>query len=102
MELIKQINDTVNGFVWGVPAMVCIIGVRMAELPHRIHPDTEIRLRPEDDHWQDVSQERGRGRRCHTISGGLHRTGGNCRDRKYCRSCRSDRAGRPGAVFGCG
>ncbi len=27
MELIKQINDTVNGFVWGVPAMVCIIGV---------------------------------------------------------------------------
>jgi AGCS family alanine or glycine:cation symporter len=27
MELIKQINDAVNGFVWGVPAMVCIIGV---------------------------------------------------------------------------
>mgnify|MGYP003291835382 FL=1 len=27
LELIKQINDVVNGFVWGVPAMVCIIGV---------------------------------------------------------------------------
>lgn len=27
MELIKQINDAVNSFVWGVPAMVCIIGV---------------------------------------------------------------------------
>ena len=27
LELIKQINDVVNGLVWGVPAMVCIIGV---------------------------------------------------------------------------
>lgn len=27
LELIKAVNDTVNGLVWGVPAMVCIIGV---------------------------------------------------------------------------
>ena len=27
METIKSINDAVNGFVWGVPAMLCIIGV---------------------------------------------------------------------------
>lgn len=27
MELVERINDTVNGIVWGVPAMVCIIGV---------------------------------------------------------------------------
>ena len=27
LELIKNINDVVNGLVWGVPAMVCIIGV---------------------------------------------------------------------------
>lgn len=27
MELIKEINSAVNGFVWGIPAMVCIIGV---------------------------------------------------------------------------
>lgn len=27
MELVAKINDAVNGFVWGVPAMVCIIGV---------------------------------------------------------------------------
>lgn len=27
MEKIKIINDTVNSFVWGVPAMICIIGV---------------------------------------------------------------------------
>ncbi|MBR5583462.1 MAG: sodium:alanine symporter family protein, partial [Lachnospiraceae bacterium] len=27
LETIKNINDVVNGLVWGVPAMACIIGV---------------------------------------------------------------------------
>ena len=27
LKTIEQINSAVNGFVWGVPAMVCIIGV---------------------------------------------------------------------------
>ena len=27
LELIKNINSAVNSFIWGVPAMVCIIGV---------------------------------------------------------------------------
>lgn len=27
LETIKQINNSVNNFVWGVPAMICIIGV---------------------------------------------------------------------------
>ena len=27
IELITSINDALNGFIWGVPAMVCIIGV---------------------------------------------------------------------------
>ena len=27
LELITSINDALNGFIWGVPAMVCIIGV---------------------------------------------------------------------------
>lgn len=27
LELIKSVNDVVNGLVWGVPAMACIIGV---------------------------------------------------------------------------
>ena len=26
-ETIKSVNDVLNGFIWGVPAMVCIIGV---------------------------------------------------------------------------
>lgn len=27
LELIKEINSTVNNFIWGVPAMICIMGV---------------------------------------------------------------------------
>ena len=27
LEMITKVNDAVNGFVWGVPAIVCIIGV---------------------------------------------------------------------------
>ena len=26
-EMIKRLNDAVNSFVWGIPAMICIIGV---------------------------------------------------------------------------
>ena len=27
VETIANVNDAVNGFIWGVPAMVCILGV---------------------------------------------------------------------------
>ena len=27
LKVIKTVNDAVNGFVWGLPAMICIIGV---------------------------------------------------------------------------
>ena len=27
LETIKQINNNVNSFVWGVPAMICIVSV---------------------------------------------------------------------------
>ena len=27
LEIIERINSAVNGFIWGVPAMICIIGV---------------------------------------------------------------------------
>ncbi len=27
LQIIEQINSSVNSFVWGIPAMVCIIGV---------------------------------------------------------------------------
>ena len=27
LEIIESINEMLNNFIWGVPAMVCIIGV---------------------------------------------------------------------------
>ena len=27
LQTISEINDIINGFVWGAPAMICIIGV---------------------------------------------------------------------------
>lgn len=27
LQMIEEINKTVNDFIWGVPAMICIIGV---------------------------------------------------------------------------
>ena len=27
LQMIEQVNTAVNDFVWGVPAMICIIGV---------------------------------------------------------------------------
>ena len=27
LEMIREINSVVNGFIWGVPAMICILGV---------------------------------------------------------------------------
>ena len=27
LETIKEINGVLNGFIWGIPAMVCILGV---------------------------------------------------------------------------
>ena len=27
MEVITNVNGAVNGFIWGIPAMICIIGV---------------------------------------------------------------------------
>lgn len=27
LTVIEKVNDVVNNFIWGVPAMICIIGV---------------------------------------------------------------------------
>ena len=27
LSVIEKVNDVVNNFIWGVPAMICIIGV---------------------------------------------------------------------------
>ena len=32
LEIIEAINSKVNAFIWGIPAMVCIIGVGIPDL----------------------------------------------------------------------
>ena len=32
IEIITQINQVVNDFIWGLPAMVCILGVGLLHL----------------------------------------------------------------------
>ena len=45
LELIQSVNSAVNNFIWGVPAMICIIGVgllltiKTKFLPIRLFPD---------------------------------------------------------------
>ena len=45
LELIQSVNSAVNNFIWGVPAMICIIGVgllltiKTRFLPIRLFPD---------------------------------------------------------------
>ena len=29
VEIIMAVNNAVNNFIWGVPAMICILGVGM-------------------------------------------------------------------------
>ena len=48
LSVIETINTTVNNFIWGVPAMICIIGVG---LYLRISSDQEIPLRYENNRW---------------------------------------------------
>ena len=38
LELIQSVNSAVNNFIWGVPAMICIIGVGLL-LTNKIFTD---------------------------------------------------------------
>ena len=40
LSVIEKVNDVVNNFIWGVPAMICIIGVGLSfELQNGIYSD---------------------------------------------------------------
>ena len=42
LETIAAVNTAVNNFVWGIPAMVCIIGVGLLlERAHALFADTQ-------------------------------------------------------------
>ena len=46
IETITAVNQAVNNFIWGMPAMVCIIGVGLLlECPHGLFADPQIPLR---------------------------------------------------------
>ena len=41
LDIIKNINDALNGFIWGVPAMTCIL---VLSDPYRLPAPSQIRL----------------------------------------------------------
>lgn len=43
LESIIKINQAVNGFIWGVPAMICIIGVGLLLSVRTFHSGAQIR-----------------------------------------------------------
>ena len=89
LSTIESVNNVVNNFIWGVPAMICIIGVGLL-LSVRTG-FIQIRKFP-------YAMKVTIGRMCNdTISGGLYRACGDGWNREYCRSCRSDRNRRTGS-----
>ena len=45
LQTIEKINSVVNNFVWGVPAMACIIIVGLyLSVRDQVYPDTEAWL----------------------------------------------------------
>ena len=98
LSTIESVNNVVNNFIWGVPAMICIIGVglllsvrtgfiQIRKFPYAMKVTIGRMLRKKDAiRWCND-----------TISGGLYCACGNGWNRKYCRSCRSDRNRRTGS-----
>ena len=67
LQLIETINNAVNNFIWGVPAMICIFGVGLY---------LSLRTR----FLQIVPQTRCFRWRNYTVPGGLYST---CRHGRY-------------------
>ena len=58
LSTIESVNNVVNNLFWGVPAMVCIIGVRTsAQCQNRIYPDQKISIRHEGDDRTHASEK---------------------------------------------
>ncbi len=99
LELIQSVNSAVNNFIWGVPAMICIIGVglyfndqneflQIRKFPYAMKVTIGRVFKKEKlptDH--------------DTISGSMYGTSCDRRNRKYCRRGRSDRDRRSGCCF---
>ena len=77
LETIAAVNQAVNNFVWGVPAMVCIIGVGLLlERADRLFADPQISVCHQNHHRPHVPQKGCLGRRYDAVPGGMHCAGG--------------------------
>ena len=96
LEKVDAVNSVINNFIWGVPAMICIIGVGLF-LSFRTR-FLQI-ICHEGDIWTNV-QEEGSGRwRAHSVSGSLYSSCGNGRNRKCSRCSGSNRNRWSGSNF---
>ena len=89
LSVIEKVNDVVNNFIWGVPAMICIIGVglllsfrtgfiQIRKFPYAMKVTLGRMLKREASDGA-----------LHTVSGSVYGTCGDGRYRKCGRSCGS-------------
>ena len=85
LEIIAAVNKAVNDFIWGVPAMVCIIGVGLL-LSFRTRfcrsANSPMPCAPRQAH---VPKKRCLGRFHDAVSGCMHGTGRHSGHGQHCR-----------------
>ncbi len=57
LETIAAVNTAVNNFVWGIPAMVCIIGVGFCSACARTFADTKVSICHQNDNRAHVPKK---------------------------------------------
>ena len=60
MALIESINSAINGFVWGVPMLVLLVGTGILMTLRTVACSSASSLRHEEHHRQDLPQNRSR------------------------------------------
>ena len=81
LQLIETINNAVNNFIWGVPAMICIFGVGLyLSLRTRFLQISKIPVCDPHNARKNVPQTRCFRWRNYTVPGGLYST---CRHGRY-------------------
>ena len=100
LQTIAAVNQAVNNFIWGVPAMVCIIGVglllsvrtgfiQIRKFPYAIKTTIGRMFRKRDASDGAMTP----------LPGGVYRAGGHRGYRQHCRCGGAIAIGGPGAVF---
>ncbi len=59
LSTIESVNNVVNNFIWGVPAMICIIGVGLLlSVRTGFIQIRKISIRYEGDDWAHASEKK--------------------------------------------